>query len=139
MASLKSVILKRNRMNENEIAHIVVDCAIRVHKELGPGLLESAYEQYLSYKIRDASLFVEQQKGIPLIFNGIDLGIGYRADLLVAKKLIVEIKAVEALHEIHKAQVITYLKVSGCKLGLLINFNSLLLKDGIRRIINGII
>jgi len=100
-------------------------------------LLESAYEECLFYEILKTGVAVEKQKGLPLIYEDVKLDIGYRTDLIVENKLIVEIKAVEALNDIHLAQVLTYLKLSGCKLGLLINFNTVLFKDGVKRIING--
>ena len=124
-------------MHENEIATIVFKCAIEVLKKFGPGLLENVYDVYLAHKIREMGLTVECQVGLPVCFESIRLQAGYRLDQLIEKKLIVEVKAVEGLNEIHLAQVLTYLKLSGCKLGLLINFNSVLLKGGIRRVING--
>jgi len=124
-------------MTENEISKIVFDCGLKVHRALGPGLLESAYEECLFYELLKTGIAVEKQKGLPLIYEEIKLNIGYRADLIIENKLIIEVKAVESLHEIHLAQVLTYLKLSGCKLGLLINFNTVLLKDGIKRVING--
>jgi len=120
---------------ENELATFVIGAAIIVHRTLGPGLLESAYKECLFYELIKKGLYVEKEKPLPLIYEEIKLDCGYRLDLLVENKLIVEIKAVEALNEIHLAQVLTYLKVSGCRLGLLMNFNVLKVKDGIRRII----
>ena len=125
-------------MNENEIAKIVVGCALKVHKALGPGLLESAYEECLFYELMCAGLDVERQKGLPLYYEAIRMDVGYRIDLLVNKKVIIELKAVEALLDIHAAQVITYLKLSDCRFGLLINFNVSLLKDGVRRFVNNL-
>lgn len=124
-------------MTENEISKIVFDCGIKVHKALGPGLLESAYEECIFFELVKTGVSVEKQKGLPLIYKDVKLDIGYRTDLIIENKLIVEIKAVEALNDIHLAQVLTYLKLSGCKLGLLINFNNVLFKDGVKRIING--
>jgi GxxExxY protein len=124
-------------MHENEIAKILFDKGLKVHKVLGPGLLESSYEECLYYELNKAGLFVEKQKALPLIYEEIKLDIGYRIDFLVENKLIIEIKSVEALNNIHLAQILTYLRLSNCKLGLLINFNSLFFKDGVRRIING--
>jgi len=124
-------------MTENEISKIVFDCGLKVHKALGPGLLESAYEECLFYELLKTGITLEKQKGLPLIYEEVRLDIGYRTDLIIENKLIVEIKAVEALNDIHLAQVLTYLKLSGCKLGLLINFNTVLFKDGVKRIING--
>jgi GxxExxY protein len=120
---------------ENELATQVIGAAIIVHRTLGPGLLESAYKECLFYELVKKGLYVEKERPLPLIYEEIKLDCGYRLDLLVENKLIVEIKAVEGLNEIHLAQVLTYLKVSGCKLGLLMNFNVLKVKDGIRRII----
>ncbi|PKP17136.1 MAG: GxxExxY protein [Bacteroidetes bacterium HGW-Bacteroidetes-21] len=126
-------------MTENEIAKIVFDLGLNVHKILGPGLLESSYEECLYYEISKYGLRVEKQKALPLIYEEVKLEIGYRIDLLVENKVIVEIKAVEALNDIHLAQILTYLKLSGCKLGLLINFNNVLFKNGVKRVINGIL
>ncbi|MDO9547651.1 MAG: GxxExxY protein [Candidatus Marinimicrobia bacterium] len=123
-------------MTENEISKTVVNCALRVHKSLGPGLLESAYEECLFYELKKEGLTVEKQKPLPLIYEEVKLDIGYRVDLLVDHKVIIEIKAVEALNDVHMAQILTYLKLSGCKLGLLINFNVALIKNGIRRVVN---
>lgn len=124
-------------MTENEIATQVVDAALKIHKTLGPGLLEKAYEECLAYELRKRALYVEQQKGFPLTYEEVNLEVGYRADLLVEHKLIVEIKSVRVLQDNDTAQVLTYLKLSDCKLGLLINFNVSLLKNGIRRLILG--
>ena len=124
-------------MTENELARIVFDCGLKVHKTLGPGLLESAYEECLYYELIKRELYVEKQLALPLIYEEVKLEIGYRIDLRIEKKLIIEIKSVEELDDIHLAQVITYLKLSNCKLGLLINFNTLLFKDGVKRVING--
>jgi len=123
-------------MTENEISEKIIECAIRVHDELGPGLLESSYLECLFYELQKIGLKVEKQKAIPLIYNEVKLEIGYRLDLLVEGKVVVELKAIEALNDIHTAQVITYLKLSGCELGLLINFNVLRLIDGLKRISN---
>lgn len=124
-------------MNENELSKIVFECGLKVPKALGPGLLESAYEECLYYELFKTGVSVEKQKGLQLIYEEVKLDIGYRTDLVIENKLIVEIKSVEALNDIHLAQILTYLKLSGCKLGLLINFNSVLFKDGVKRIING--
>jgi len=120
---------------ENDLATEVIGASITVHKTLGPGLLESAYKECLFYELFKKGLYVEKEKPLPLIYEEIRMDCGYRLDIVVENKLIVEIKAVENLADIHLAQVLTYLKVSGCKLGLLINFNVLLLKDGVRRVI----
>lgn len=124
-------------MTENEIAKIVFEKGLKVHKLLGPGLLESSYEECLLYELQKSGLSVEKQKALPLVYEEVKLDIGYRIDLLVENKIIIELKAVEALNDIHLAQILTYLKLSDCKLGLLINFNTLLFKDGIKRVING--
>ncbi len=129
---------EKNKMTENEIAKIIVDCALKVHKTLGPGLLESTYEACLAYEIRKAGLTVEAQKSLPVIYNEVKLECGYRIDLLVENKVIVENKSVEALNDVHLAQILTYLKLSQNKLGFLINFNVKLLKDGIRRVVNNL-
>ncbi len=124
-------------MTENELAKIVFDLGLKVHRILGPGLLESSYEECLFYEINKHGLFVEKQKSLPLIYEEVKLEIGYRIDIIVENKLIIEVKAVEALNDIHLAQILTYLKLTNCKLGLLLNFNSVLFKNGVRRVING--
>ena len=124
-------------MTENELANKIIGIAIDVHKALGPGLLESAYKECMYYKIGKSGLLIEKEKPMPLIFEEVKLECGYRMDLLVEKKLVIEIKSVDALNDIHLAQTLTYLKLGNYKLGLLINFNVVLLKDGIKRIING--
>lgn len=125
-------------MTENELSKIAADCMFKIQKNLGPGLLESAYEECLFYELSKTGLPVERQKPLPLIYETIKMEIGYRVDLMIENKLVIEVKAVEALNDIHKAQVITYLKLSGCKLGLLVNFNVTLIKDGIKRIVNNL-
>ncbi|WP_213195340.1 GxxExxY protein [Cloacibacterium caeni] len=124
-------------MHENEISKIIFDLGLKIHKNLGLGLLESAYEECLFYEISKAGLFVEKQKPMPLIYEEVKLDIGYRIDLLVEKSVVIEVKSGEALNDVHLAQVLTYLKLSGCRLGLLINFNTNLFKNGYRRILNG--
>jgi GxxExxY protein len=124
-------------ITEEEISKIVFECALRVHKVLGPGLLESAYEECLFYELKKTNLKVEKQKPLPLIYEEVNLEVGYRIDIIIEDKFIVEVKSVEALNDVHLAQLLTYLKLSDYKLGLLINFNVKLLKDGVRRIING--
>ena len=126
-------------MTENEISSKVIGAAIEVHASLGPGLLESAYQECLYYKIGQTGLQVMKEQPMPLVFEGVKLECGYRVDLLVENKLVVEIKSVEALNDIHLAQTLTYLKLGDYKLGLLINFNVSLLRNGIKRIINGIL
>lgn len=124
-------------MTENELSHKIIGIAIEVHSALGPGLLESAYKECMYYKIGKSGLFVEKEKPIPLFFEEVRLECGYRIDLLVENKLVIEIKSVDALNDIHLAQTLTYLKLGNYKLGLLINFNVVKLKDGIQRVING--
>lgn len=123
-------------MIENKLSETVIGCAIKIHRALGPGLLESAYLECLHYELTQTGLHVDKEKPLPLVYEEVRLDCGYRIDLLVENKLIVEIKSVEALNPVHLAQILTYLKLSNCKLGLLINFNVLLLKDGIKRVIN---
>jgi GxxExxY protein len=113
----------------------VLDCSFTVHTELGPGLLESAYEECLFYELRQAGLNVQKQKPLPLVYRDVKLDAGYRIDLLVENSVIIEIKAVDAINEVHLAQLLTYLKLSGCKLGLLVNFNVRHLREGIQRVI----
>ena len=124
-------------MTENELAKIVFEAGMKVQNALGAGLLESAYEECLFYELQKSGLFVEKQKALPLVYEDVKLEAGYRVDLLVERKLVVEIKSVEALNDLHLAQILTYLKLSGCKLGLLINFNTVLFKNGVKRVING--
>jgi GxxExxY protein len=126
-------------MTENEIAPKVVGVAIEVHKALGPGLLESAYQECLVYKLKQIGLLVEKEKPMPLVFEEVQLEFGYRIDILVGGKLVIEIKSVEALNNVHLAQTLTYMKLGDYKLGLSINFNVTLLKHGIKRIINGLL
>lgn len=123
-------------MTENDISGIIIGCSIEVHKSLGPGLLESAYQECLFYELQKAGLKVEKQKPLPLIYKDVKLDAGYRLDLIVDGRVIIEIKSIEVLNDIHTAQVLTYLKVSGCKVGLLINFNVLRLVDGLKRLVN---
>lgn len=125
-------------MTENELAKIVFESGLKVHSELGPGLLESAYEECLFYELQQTGVFVEKQKPLPLVYREVKLDAGYRLDLFVERKLIVEIKTVEALNDLHMAQILTYLKLSNCKLGLLINFNIVLFKNGVKRVVNGL-
>ncbi len=125
-------------MMENELSNKLIGLAIEVHTALGPGLLESAYKECLCYKISKSGMLVEKEKPMPLVFEEVKLDCGYRMDLLVEKKLVIEIKSVDALNDIHLAQTLTYLKLGKYKLGLLINFNVVRLKDGIRRVVNGL-
>lgn len=113
----------------------ILKCAFKVHSELGPGLLESSYEECLYYELQQIGLQVEKQKALPLIYYEVKLDAGYRVDILVENKIIIEVKSVEALNDVHTAQVLTYLKLSGCKVGLLMNFNVTSLKNGIKRLV----
>jgi GxxExxY protein len=124
-------------LTENELSNKIIGLAIEVHSSLGPGLLESAYKECLYYKINKTGIEVEKEKPIPLIFEEVKLECGYRIDLLAGKKLVIEVKSVDSLNDIHLAQTLTYLKLGNYKLGLLINFNVIMLKHGIKRIING--
>ena len=125
-------------MDENELSRIVIGLAIEVHTALGPGLLESAYRECLYYKISKTGLFVEKEKIMPLVFEEVQLDCGYRIDILVENKLVLELKSVESLNDVHLAQVLTYMKLGNYKLGLLMNFNVLRLKDGLKRVANGL-
>lgn len=125
-------------MTENELSKVVFDCALKVHQSLGPGLLESAYEECLFYELKKIGLDVQKQKALPLVYEEVKLDVGYRIDIIVENKLIIEVKSVEALNDVHFAQLLTYLKLTNCKLGLLINFNVSLIKNGIKRIVNNL-
>ena len=125
-------------MIENDLATQIIGFAITVHRNLGPGLLESAYEECLYYELVKNKLAVKKQKAMPLIYENVKLDCGYRVDLMVENRLIIEIKSVDALNDIHLAQILTYLKLSSCKLGLLINFNVSMLKNGIKRVVNNL-
>ncbi|MFY8090498.1 MAG: GxxExxY protein [Chitinophagaceae bacterium] len=124
-------------MHENEITGKIINAGIEVHKALGPGLLESAYKECFYYQLTKNGLFVEKEKVLPLVYEEVKLDCGYRLDLLIENKIVVEIKSIDAINDIHLAQVLTYLKIGNYKLGLLMNFNVVLLKNGIKRIING--
>lgn len=120
--------------NINLLTEEILRCAFKVHSALGSGLLESSYKECLFYELIKSDLIVEKEKALPLVYEEVKLEIGYRIDLLVENKVIIEIKAVEALNDVHTAQVLTYLKLSGCKVGLLLNFNTSSLKNGIKRL-----
>jgi GxxExxY protein len=124
-------------MHENEIGTVIVDCAVKLHKNLGPGLLESVYEAVLAKQLQLAGLTVHRQVPIPIVYEGISLDEGFSADLIVNQSVIIELKSVETLHPVHKKQLLTYLKLTGLKLGYLLNFGDELMKNGITRIING--
>jgi GxxExxY protein len=126
-------------MNENELSKVVLDVAFNVHKELGPGLFESVYEAIMAYElINEYKLTVHRQRAIPVIWKDVKLELGFRSDLIVEEKLIVEIKSIEALAPVHAKQLLTHLRLTNIKLGLLINFNEALLKSGIKRIVNNL-
>ncbi len=124
-------------METNEITDKIIGCAIKVHKVLGPGLLESAYQACLYYELVKSGLQVEKEKALPLVYEEVKLDCGYRMDFLIEHRVVVEVKSVESLTDIHLAQVLTYLKLSENRFGLLINFNVVKLKDGVKRVVNG--
>lgn len=123
-------------MNDNQITEIIIGCAIKVHRKLGPGLLESAYQECLYYELLKTQLNVIKEKPQPLIYEDVQLNCGYRIDLLIEDRIVVELKAVEFLNEVHLAQILTYLKLTNCKYGLLLNFNVAKMTDGIKRVVN---
>lgn len=131
------VVQPRLTMTANELSYKAIGCAIEVHKTLGPGLFEKIYEKALAFELRTLGLRVEEQLDLPVIYKGQDLGIGYRLDLLIERKLIIEVKAVQTFDEIHMSQVMTYLRLTEQPLGLLMNFNVPLMRDGIQRIAMG--
>lgn len=123
-------------MNENEISSIIIDVCFKIHTSLGPGLFESVYEEILDYEFAKLNLNVQRQKSIPVFWENLKMDIGFRADFIIENKIIIKIKSVETVAHVHKKQLLTYLKITGIKLGFLINFNEALLKDGISRIVN---
>lgn len=125
-------------MTENEISLIIVQTAFQIHHKLGPGLLETVYEEIMYYELCNQGLKVERQKGIPLVWENLKMEIGFRADLIVENKVIVELKSVEKIMPVHPKQLLTYLKITGIKLGLLINFNEPFFKNGMTRIVNNL-
>ena len=125
-------------MKENELSSFIIGKAIDVHKALGPGLLESAYQECLFYELRQDGFFVEKEKPMPIVYKEVKLDHGYRIDLLVENKVVIEIKTVDKISDVHEAQVLTYLKLGNYKLGLLINFNVPILKRGLRRFVNNL-
>jgi GxxExxY protein len=132
----KSIIEKKLTMTENELSRIIVDTVYKVHSSLGPGLLESVYEEILYFELSKLGLRVERQKPIPVIWDNLKMEVGFRADLIIESKVIIELKSIEMIAPVHYKQVLTYLRITGLKLGLLINFNESLIKDGISRIVN---
>jgi GxxExxY protein len=125
-------------VTENELAVKVMDASFHIHRELGPGLLESVYEVILAKQLSDMGLIVERQVAVPIHFQGVAFDEGFRADLIVEKKLLIELKSVERIQSVHSKQLLTYLRLTGCRLGLLINFGENLLKDGFKRVANGL-
>ena len=125
-------------MSENEIAKQIVNTAYLIHTKLGPGLLESVYEEVMSYELERLGLSIEKQKAVPVIWDELKMNLGFRADIVVNNKIIIELKSVENIAPVHPKQLLTYLKISGLKLGLLINFNEKLIKTGITRIVNNL-
>lgn len=123
-------------MTENQLTQIIIGCAINIHKQLGPGLLESAYQECLAYELEGAGLSIKREVPMPIVYKEVKLNHGYRIDILVENKIVIEIKSVDSLNDIHLAQTLTYLRLGKFKLGLLLNFNTPVLKKGIRRVIN---
>lgn len=123
-------------MDENQLSNLIIGCAIEVHKVLGPGLLESAYENCLAYELREKGLNVLTQVPMPIVYKEVKLDHGYRMDLLVGGRVVVEVKSVDFISDVHEAQLLTYLKLGDYKLGLILNFNTLVLKNGIKRLVN---
>jgi len=130
---------QKQRKDEDALSHEIIGAAIEVHRHLGPGLLESAYEECLAYEFAQCGLPFERQKPLPVQYKGVRLDCGFRLDFLVGKLVVVEVKAVEALAPVHSAQVLTYLRLAGCKLGLLLNFNEWRMGDGIKRLVLNLI
>lgn len=125
-------------MTENEIAKIVVNTAFHIHNKIGPGLLESVYEEIMTHELQKLNLKIERQKNIPVYWEQLKMDMGFRADLIVDSKVIIELKSIESISPVHAKVLLTYLKMSGLKLGLLINFNEALIRDGITRIVNNL-
>jgi GxxExxY protein len=125
-------------MEENEITRQIIDICYHIHKELGPGLFESVYEEVLYFELTNQGFIVERQKAVPVIWKGRKMDIGFRADLIVNNQVIIELKSVERVPSVYKKQLLTYLRITGIKVGLLINFNETLFKDGIYRIVNNL-
>jgi GxxExxY protein len=125
-------------MSENELSQSIITTAIGIHRQLGPGLLESVYEEIMHYELKSLGLQVQRQVKIPVIWDDLIMPIGFRADLIINRKVIIELKSVESIHSVYPKQLLTYLKLTNIKLGLLINFNETLLKDGITRVVNNL-
>lgn len=129
---------EKKEFYENDLASIIVDASYHIHVKLGPGLLESVYEEILYYELTSIGLKVERQKQLPVVWKGKKMELGFRTDLIVEDKVILEIKSVQEIHPVHPKQLLTYLRLTDLKLGLLINFNSPLMKTGITRVVNGL-
>ena len=125
-------------MSENDLSKIIVNTCFTVHRGMGPGLFESVYEEILCYELKKAGLSIERQKGIPVYWDSLKMDIGFKADIIVEKKVILELKSVEEISRVHQKQLLTYLRLTKMKLGLLVNFNEELIKNGIQRIVNGL-
>lgn len=125
-------------MHENEISGAIIDCAIKIHKELGPGLLESVYQAALAYELRKKGFDVTVEQAIPVVYEEVKLEVGFRADLIVERKVIIEVKSIEAIAPVHSKKLLTYLRLANVKLGLLLNFNVALMKDGIKRVVDNL-
>ena len=134
----KKMLVREGIITENEMSNKVIGFAIEIHRALGPGLLESVYKECLFHKLTKAGYYVEKEKPLPLIYEEVRLNIGYRIDLVVENKLVIETKSIEALSEIDLAQTLTYLRLGNYRLGLLMNFNVVRMKDGIRRVVNNL-
>ncbi|MEQ8687268.1 MAG: GxxExxY protein [Imperialibacter sp.] len=125
-------------MSENDLSKIIVNTCFTVHRGMGPGLFESVYEEILCYELKKAGLSIERQKGIPVYWDSLKMDIGFKADIIVERKVILELKSVEEISKVHQKQLLTYLRLTNMKLGLLVNFNEELIKNGIQRIVNGL-
>lgn len=136
--ALKLKVFNKKGMTENQLSKIIVDICYHIHVELGPGLFESVYEGILAYELIQAGLTVSRQQTIPVVWRGLQMDQGFKADLIVENKVLIEIKSIETIADVHKKQVMTYLKLTGLHLGLLINFNEKLIKNGISRIVNNL-
>jgi len=125
-------------VTENELSRIIVDAAFKIHNTFGPGLFESVYEATIAYELRNRGCHVVTQRGVPVIYEEVKMDVGFRADIIVNSKVIVEVKSIEALGKVHSKQLLTYLRLTDMRLGLLINFNVSLIKEGIRRVVNNL-
>ena len=125
-------------MNENELSKIIFELGMKIHRKLGAGLFESVYEECLFYELKKAGLKVEKQKTLPIVYEELKIENAFRLDLIVEDKVILEIKTVEFIYDVHKAQLLTYLKMTNCKLGLILNFRTAVFKDGVKRVVNGL-